>query len=77
VFVQATKMQNRSGEHQRLYGFRPIAAPRPYRGVKFETQLLTVRRSELKDYVRAAKPMTKAWGEALTNLVAFAPCLCA
>jgi hypothetical protein len=54
-----------------------MAAPRPYHGVKFETQLLTVRRSELKDYVWESKPMTKTWGQALTNLAAFVPCLCA
>ena len=70
-------MQNRSHEHQRLYGFRPMAAPRPYHGVKFETQLLAVRRSGLKDHVQESKPMTKAWGQALTNLMAFVPCLCA
>ena len=66
--------------YQRLFGFRPMAEPRPYHGVKFETQLLGVRRSELRDLVGQAKPMTKAWNSALANLAlanlaASAPCL--
>ena len=73
-WLMACPRMEHSAMYQRLFGFRPMAAP-PYHGVKFETQLLAVRRSELKDYVREAKPMKKAWGQALTNLVACPPCL--
>jgi hypothetical protein len=38
--------------------------------VKFETRLLAVRRSELRNFVSEAKPMTKAWGFALASLLA-------
>ena len=31
--------------YERMFGFQPLAAPRPYFGVKFETQLLGVRRA--------------------------------
>jgi len=74
-WLMACPRMEHSAMYQRLFGFRPMAAPRPYHGVKFETQLLAVRRSELKDYVREAKPMKKAWGQALTNLMACPPCL--
>jgi hypothetical protein len=54
--------------YQRMFGFRPLAAPRQYFGVNFETQLLGVRRTELRQYVRDAKPMTDAWTQALVSL---------
>jgi len=55
--------------YQRLFGFRPLAEPRPYFGVRFETQMLGVRRAELKDRVVEERPMWSAWQNALTNLV--------
>jgi hypothetical protein len=58
-----------SAIYQRLFGFRQMAEPRPYHGVKFETALLAVRRNELRERVRRAKPMRSAWGLALTNLM--------
>ena len=54
--------------YQRMFGFAPLAAPRQYYGVKFETRLLGVRRTALHEYVRGAKPMTTAWMEALLQL---------
>ena len=54
--------------YQRQFGFRAMAEPRPYHGVKFETQLLAIRRGELKEYVREKTPMRKAWCDALANL---------
>jgi len=59
--------------YQRMFGFAPLADPRQYYGVKFETQLLGIRRTALQDYVRGAKPqnhqvMTTAWMEALVGL---------
>ena len=63
-----------SGMYQRLFGFRPMAEPRTYHGVKFETRLLAIRRSELKERVRKAKPLRSAWNLALTNLMASRPC---
>jgi hypothetical protein len=75
-WLMACPRMEHSAMYQRLFGFRPMAEPRPYHGVKFETQLLGVRRRELKDYVREAKPMRKAWGHALANLMACPPSLC-
>jgi hypothetical protein len=64
-----------SATYQRRFGFRPIAEPRQYHGVKFATRLLAVRRSELKERVREAKPIRLAWGLALTKLMASPPSL--
>lgn len=76
-WLMACPPMEHSALYQRLFGFRPMAGPRPYHGVKFETQLLGVRRRELKDYVRQAKAMKKAWNHALGNLMACPPSLCA
>jgi hypothetical protein len=54
--------------YQRLFGFRPLAEPRPYFGVKFETQLLGVRTEELRSYVQGAACMRNAWSSALADL---------
>lgn len=54
--------------YQRLFGFRPLAEPRPYFGVRFETQMLGVRREELRTCVSSAKPMVTAWSQALRQL---------
>ena len=51
-----------------MFGFQPLAAPRQYYGVKFETQLLGIRRQDLQNYVRGVKPMTQAWMQALASL---------
>ena len=52
--------------YQRLFGFRPLAEPRPYHAVKFETVMLGVRIDELSTYVESAPVMRKAWSAALT-----------
>jgi hypothetical protein len=75
-WLMACPRMEHSAMYQRVFGFRPMAEPRPYHGVKFETQLLAVRRDELKDHVREAKPMRDAWGQALTKLTEFPPCVC-
>jgi len=54
--------------YQRLFGFRPLAEPRPYFGVNFETQMLGVRTDELRSHVQGAPVMRKAWSAALTAL---------
>ena len=56
--------------YQRMFGFRPLAAPRQYFGVKFETQLLGIRRHELRVHVKDHAPMTNAWSAALASLLA-------
>jgi hypothetical protein len=55
--------------YQRMFGFKPLAPPRQYFGVKFETQLLGVRREELRAYVSDARPMMSAWSDAFANLI--------
>ena len=57
-----------SSVYQRMFGFRPLSAPRQYFGVKFETQLLGIRVSELRNYVQDEKPMVNAWTNALQSL---------
>jgi hypothetical protein len=54
--------------YQRLFGFKPLAAPRQYFGVKFETQLLGIRRSDLQAYIRGIRPMERAWANARARL---------
>lgn len=54
--------------YQRMFGFRPLAAPRQYFGVSFETQLLGIRVSEIRDYVREEKSMTGAWANAMARV---------
>jgi hypothetical protein len=66
--VACPRMEH-SGLYQRQFGFRVLAGPRPYHGVKFETQLLGVRREELRENVRGEKVMRDAWLNALTNLL--------
>lgn len=59
-----------TGVYKNLFGFRPLASPRKYFGVNFETQLLGVRRAELQEYVKTAKPMINAWNAAFEKLTA-------
>jgi len=54
--------------YQRMFGFKPLAAPRQYFGVGFQTQLLATRREEIQAYVQGAKPLTNAWSDALAHL---------
>jgi hypothetical protein len=54
--------------YQRMFGFKPLAAPRQYFGVGFQTQLLATSREELQNYVHGAKPLTNAWSDALAHL---------
>ena len=62
-----------TGIYERLFGFRPMAAPRKYFGVNFETQLLGIRRSEIAEYVRNSRPMMDAWTKALEMLRSATP----
>ena len=57
-----------SGIYQRMFGFEPLAAPRKYYGVNFETQLLGIRREALLRHVQGVKPMNTAWLQALAQL---------
>jgi hypothetical protein len=54
--------------YQKMFGFRPLAAPRKYFGVNFETQLLAIRASELSERVGNAKPMVNAWKAGLERI---------
>ena len=51
-----------------MFGFKPLAEPRRYFGVSFDTQLLGIRRKDLEAYVRNAKPLFTAWQQARTYL---------
>lgn len=54
--------------YEKLFGFEPLAAPRQYFGVTFETQLLGVRMEQLADNVKDRKIMRRAWLNALDYL---------
>jgi hypothetical protein len=54
--------------YQNLFGFQPLASPRKYFGVNFETQLLGIRLADLRAYVKNDKPMMQAWSAALEML---------
>jgi hypothetical protein len=53
---------------QRVFGFKSIAPPRQYFGVRFRTELLAISRKEIVKYVRDEKTMTTAWSSALEHL---------
>jgi hypothetical protein len=53
--------------YQRLFGFQLLSTPRKYYGVKFETTLLAVQRSELAKYIKDQSPMRNAWTQALAQ----------
>ncbi|MFN0103606.1 MAG: N-acyl amino acid synthase FeeM domain-containing protein [Bryobacteraceae bacterium] len=50
-----------SETYQRLYGFRPMAAPRKYFGVSFETELLGIRLEEIRARAERVGWMRRAW----------------
>ena len=54
--------------YQRMFGFKPLAAPRQYFGVGFQTQLLATSREELQNYIHGARSLTNAWSDALAHL---------
>jgi len=53
--------------YKSLFGFRQVAEPRQYFGVRFQTQLLAVRREDIRLYVRHRTCMLTAWKEALDH----------
>ncbi len=55
--------------YERLFGFRQLAAPRQYFGVKFKTSLLGVSREQLRSYTEGTKAMDTARLDALAHLV--------
>lgn len=61
--------------YERLFGFRQLAEPRPYFGVKFRTALLAIRREELRRNAQGVKWMKNAWENALARVVCSAPTL--
>jgi hypothetical protein len=62
-----------AGAYERLFGFRPLAGPRRYFGVAFDTRLLGVRPGELRAFVAGDRLMTAAWSEALDGLLQTMP----
>ncbi len=60
--------------YTRQFGFRQMAPARKYFGVRFDTQLLGVRRTELRENVGSVKPMIQAWMQALAELTSSGIC---
>lgn len=54
--------------YQRLYGFRPMAAPRRYFGVSFETELLGIRLEEIRERASRVGWMGRAWEAARAQM---------
>jgi len=54
--------------YQRIFGFAPLAEPRQYFGVSFQTRLLGIRRSDLSVFVRNQKVLAGAWSDAFAGL---------
>ncbi len=50
--------------YQRMFGFRPLAAPRQYFGVNFQTELLAISRDEIREKANHVRAMSRAWTEA-------------
>jgi hypothetical protein len=57
-----------SETYQRLYGFRPLAEPRRYFGVSFETELLGIRLADMKELAGRVRWMEKAWGDSRSTI---------
>ena len=54
--------------YQRMFGFAPLAEARQYFGVRFQTQLLGIRRTALREIAGSRQLMAGAWAEALSQL---------
>lgn len=63
--VVACPREEHSGIYQRMFGFRPLAEPRPYFGVNFQTGLLAITLEELRERAQNFKSMRNSWQEAL------------
>lgn len=55
--------------YQRMFGFRPLAPARQYFGVSFSTELLGLRREELRRTADRFEPMRKAWHDAASGTI--------
>lgn len=56
--------------YQRMFGFRPLAEPRQYFGVNFQTELLGIRLEEIRSLASGVRSMTKAWSQAKSLVTA-------
>jgi len=65
-----------TGVYQRMFGFRPLAEPRRYFGVAFQTRLMGTRTADLRVFVSSDHRMTAAWSEALDRLLDTIPAPC-
>jgi hypothetical protein len=57
-----------AGIYERLFGFHPLAEPRRYFGVAFQTRLLGIRPADLRAFVASDRLMPQAWSEALQTI---------
>jgi len=54
--------------YRRVFGFQPLAEARQYFGVSFKTQLLGIRRDELRTRISGARCLRNAWLNAMVYL---------
>lgn len=69
-WVVACPREEHSGIYQRLFGFQPLAEPRQYFGVSFQTTLLALPLEKLRERAAAFKSMQGAWKEAMVSAAA-------
>lgn len=65
AWVVACPREEHAGIYQRMFGFRPLAEPRPYFGVNFHTGLLAISLEELRERAQHFRSMRESWQEAL------------
>ncbi len=63
-WIVACPRVEHSATYRRVFGMRRLGEPRKYFGVNFETELLGLRRDELRDTANRAGKMKLAWAEA-------------
>ena len=68
AWVVACPREEHAGIYQRMFGFTPLAAPRPYFGVDFHTGLMAISLEELRTRAGQFKSMREAWQEALAYI---------
>ena len=68
TWVVACPREEHTGIYQRMFGFRPLADPRPYFGVNFQTGLLAIRLEDLRERAVHFRSMRDAWQEALATI---------
>lgn len=63
-WIVACPRVEHAATYRRVFGMQRLGEPRKYFGVNFETELLGMRREELRQKARGVEKMSTAWAEA-------------